>query len=427
MAGLVGEAIGVIKVRSDTTSKTADLIYLGGSTFKVEFRGNPDQGGTFTLENVQRLVDDGYCKITAQEKFDEIVSQIDPETGETNTHYADGREKTLLDQELNRLNDEGFVRFSDEDDDSGYPARDAQDDGNAEIFNQSVDSESFRGDGPRNYEETMRARPDEPEWVWNMRRDSPNSPKAFLTVFIVAMSILSAFAFFGVHAMLPDLSRGSSTVISRLMGRNRKTQTDEPTDAENAFEDEEQVDLTSPSAWRTDFDPEDSVAMYPMADDAQKSIANGFMTALRGCFSDKDRTAFVNIVALEPICLQIAKSYVALTTDAHSLTVDEQTELTDWYALSFAQREVAHVEDGDVYASIFGGRVREVRADEADPYKLYVVNESLGGDHQRICFILQGNSENSWALTGVMDPDGYVKQVLSGDTSAYWKTTVDGE
>ena len=81
------------------------------------------------------------------------------------------------------------------------------------------------------------------------------------------------------------------------------------------------------------------------------------------------------------------------------------------------QQERKHITDKDLYASMFGGRVREVRQQAG---KLYVVMESIGGDHQRACFVLTEDAQSgSWALTDIVDTNGYVKMIGSGDTSQY--------
>lgn len=50
--------------------------------------------------------------------------------------------------------------------------------------------------------------------------------------------------------------------------------------------------------------------------------------------------------------------------------------------------------------------------------------ESLGGDHQRVCFILQSSDNGSSCIvSGIMDADGYVRQIMRADTSQYEQKT----
>ena len=83
------------------------------------------------------------------------------------------------------------------------------------------------------------------------------------------------------------------------------------------------------------------------------------------------------------------------------------------YHSRFVINERQHVVDRDVYASIFGGRIREVRQDPANPYRLYVVMESIAGDHQRVCFAMDGDATGAWTVVDLLDPVGYVNMIAA--------------
>ena len=178
---------------------------------------------------------------------------------------------------------------------------------------------------------------------------------------------------------------------------------------------------------RNDFDPEDVVIEYRIASDSQQDIAVGFFTSLKNAFANGDVTTFNSMVAVDSIASQIASVYASYAQMYQSLTQSETEDLADYYAQTLAEQERQHVVDKDSYGSMFGGRIREVRVDDDDENRLYVVMESLGGDHQRACFVLQGDpSTGSYALTEMMDVNGYVKMIMQGTTDANQQEIVQG-
>jgi hypothetical protein len=100
--------------------------------------------------------------------------------------------------------------------------------------------------------------------------------------------------------------------------------------------------------------------------------------------------------------------------DKQNLSDAEAEELLYAYDETFIKSEKQHVLNKDPYGSIFGGRIREVRTDPYEDYKLYIVMESISGDHQRICFVATGDEDDNWMITGIMDSEGYTKMISEG-------------
>lgn len=494
------ERIGVIKVNGHP----ADISYVGGSTFRVDF-GSQAPGTkppTIKQEVLDKWVKAGKCKLTSPDRYAQIVASIDPQTGETKTHHADGTPKTLIEQELTQLKTEGFVAPDDmggtrpqrQQQPNGQPQRDARknrpDRGRGDTGGNPSDRGSDAQDGdddqrggrdavrdahrngrgnrqPQGYDGqqddgfdafggSSRGGMDGqvPQGMNDTRQPldvrHENAPKskpavaAGFVVYLVIMGVLCVVLFFGGHeltkgAMAGDTPNGNGGIASGIMngltggfgnsfglddifGKNRNANENASQSSSVGESNGNANENDSENAYiRTDFDPEDAVQEMDMAPDDKKDVATGFFTAIRQAFTDKDEQSLTSLVDLDAVTKQIAQAYANLEKTGLNLTDGETNDLASSYQDMLKKRELSHVDDGDVYASIFGGRVREVRMSSKDPTRMYVVMEALGGDHQRICFTLENISSDStkeaWALTGVMDAEGYARQVLEGDTS----------
>lgn len=488
------ERIGVIK----TNGHLANISYVGGSTFRIDF-GNQAPGTkapTVKQETIDKWVKAGKCKLTSPDRYAQIVASIDPQTGETKTHHADGTPKTLIEQELTQLRTEGFVASDETGGTSPQrprPSRQPQgnargrrpDRGNRPDGNATDQGDGRQGDrraaGRANHDghadssQGTRQSPsgyDRPEdegfdafggsrgnmggqvphgmGDTSRQRDmrdegAPRSKPAVaigFVIYFVIMGILCVILFFGGHELTKGTMAGgtqngnggiiggimssltggfdSSLGLDDIFGKNKAANTSPS--ANTPQENGNAADANTGNAYiRTDFDPEDAVQDMDMAPDDKKDVATGFFTAIRQAFTDKDEQSLISLVDLDAVTKQIAQAYANLEKTRLGLTDGETSDLAASYQDMLKKRELSHVDDGDVYASIFGGRVREVRMSSKDPTRMYVVMEALGGDHQRICFTLENISSDStkeaWALTGVMDAEGYARQVLSGDTS----------
>ena len=244
-----------------------------------------------------------------------------------------------------------------------------------------------------------------------------------LFVFIVVTILLCLVLFFGsfivsskiFHGKLDEMTGGQTTSQKKDSGNSNKGKGSSGKN-KNASSEPATASGLDPIK-RTDFDPEDAVKTYTMASSSEKAIADGFMKQVRSLIANGDVDSFTQMVALDNVSSEIAISYADLSQVRQNLTDDEKAELLQYYKNTLMQQERKHITDKDLYASMFGGRVREVRQQAG---KLYVVMESIGGDHQRACFVLTEDAQSgSWALTDIVDTNDYVKMIGSGNTSQY--------
>ena len=179
---------------------------------------------------------------------------------------------------------------------------------------------------------------------------------------------------------------------------------------------EEAVKEASSSASRGAFDPETPVAGYALASTDKENVAIGLFQALRKSISTGDFTSFSSMVALDVISSQLGSQYERTAIEKQGLTEAEANGLGEEWAQNFSAAEKAHVESKDLYGTVFGGRIREVRQDPTDSARIYVVMEAISGNHQRIAFAVQGDpATNTWAVVEVLDASGYIEQVAAGD------------
>lgn len=462
------------------------IYYIGGSSFVLVKDGEEDHPiAKMTLQQVKKIIAAKKVTLLRPKHLEEIENEVDPDTGDTASHNADGSVKSTVDQMLNKYQQDGYIvddgnggvksidegaapqprrrrrhRTSGDGDSSSPDSADGQQgnrnggvplnadeqqeqpgNGNASLekiddVDPFADIDTGRYDEPDRPQRNRRQLSeydDAPES--DMRRSKPRSQHTAnpeedqghiggpLFVFIVVTILLCLVLFFGsfivsskiFHGKLDEMTGGQTTSQKKDSENSNKKKGDSGK-KENANSEPTTASGLDPIK-RTDFDPEDAVKTYTMASSSEKAIADGFMKQVRSLIANGDVDSFTQMVALDNVSSEIAISYADLSQVRQNLTDDEKAELLQYYKNTIMQQERKHITDKDLYASMFGGRVREVRQQAG---KLYVVMESIGGDHQRACFVLTEDAQSgSWALTDIVDTNGYVKMIGSGDTSQY--------
>lgn len=465
------------------------IYYIGGSSFVLVKDGEEDHPmAKMTLPQVKKMIAAKKVTLLRPKHLEEIENEVDPDTGDTASHNADGSVKSTVDQMLNKYQQDGYIV----DDGNGgvksidegtapQPRRRRRHRTSGDVDPSSPDSatgqqESRNGGVPLNADEPQEqpgdgnaslekiddidpfadidtGRYDEPDRPQRNRRQlsdyegdgqeqrmpgrkprrqrtaSPDDDQGHvggpLFVFVVVTILLCLVLFFGsfivskkiFHGKLDEMAGGQTTSQKKDAGNSNKGNGDAgKNENENKSSEPATASGLDPIK-RTDFDPEDAVKTYTMASSSEKAIADGFMKQVRSLIANGDVDSFTQMVALDNVSSEIAISYADLSQVRQNLTDDEKAELLQYYKNTLMQQERKHITDKDLYASMFGGRVREVRQQAG---KLYVVMESIGGDHQRACFVLTEDAQSgSWALTDIVDTNGYVKMIGSGDTSQY--------
>lgn len=462
------------------------IYYIGGSSFVLVKDGEEDHPmAKMTLQQVKKMIAAKKVTLLRPKHLEEIENEVDPDTGDTASHNADGSVKSTVDQMLNKYQQDGYIvddgnggvksidegatpqprrrrrhRTSGDGDSSSPDSADGQQgnrnggvplnadepqeqpgDGNASLekiddIDPFADIDTGRYDEPNRPQRNRRQLSeydDAPES--DMGRSKPRRQRTAnpeedqghiggpLFVFIVVTILLCLVLFFGsfivsskiFHGKLDEMTGGQTTSQKKDSGNSNKEKGGSGK-KENANSEPTTASGLDPIK-RTDFDPEDAVKTYTMASSSEKAIADGFMKQVRSLIANGDVDSFTQMVALDNVSSEIAISYADLSQVRQNLTDDEKAELLQYYKNTLMQQERKHITDKDLYASMFGGRVREVRQQAG---KLYVVMESIGGDHQRACFVLTEDAQSdSWALTDIVDTNGYVKMIGSGDTSQY--------
>ena len=435
----VNAKIGVVLIVDQGEKYPADVIYRGGSRFDVVFKTLNTKPLHTNISVIDGWIANKTLKLVSPGVYEKIRSNIDPITGETATHHADGSAKTLVEVEYTNLMHDGLIEdnsvdaYSKSNDDSSGDEQQQQqqqtsDSGPA----QSPQRPQFSGTVPNRqrpqkesasnaFSQTMSPlgsngtapehQPAHGECRSTRKRTAPA-----LIAFVSAMSVVTIVLFFVGHGITSSFSDGGilSSIESGLsFGKTDDSDSDSSDNSSDVVTDGNTIK-------RTDYDPENAVINEPIATDSQRTIATGLFTAIRQAISNGDTKTFQQIVALDSISSDISQSYARHEQSRLHLTDAQAAEYRDYYKSTLVSDELSHVTNKDAYGSMFGGRVREVRSDTSDSGRLYVVTESLGGDHQRACFVLQSNDGGtSWALSGMLDTDGYVAQILEGDTSAY--------
>lgn len=465
----IHEKIATAKIKNHGLT---DIYYVGGSTFELDIDNGSGKKPTVKKSVIDKLVASKQLRLINPNRYREITASIDPKTGATKTHNADGTKKSKLAQMTSELEDEGYIAetpngivhtahrnqparnesqerpqqhqiadpFADDDDDmpksmntgdNGF-SRNGRMNGESSYVTDDVDP--FGDDMPAPSDDMASMSDDVSDDGYGNEGGKPEErriargPRTIpIIVFVVLSVILCIVLFFGAAAITATFSKGSGISLklpTLPQAQQQQTQdTEKDSDGEqsgtNVNSEDQQPEGTVD---RGDFDPEDGVIDYPLASDEQYDLANGFFTSLRQTISNGDVKSFNSMVAVDSIASQIASAYASYAQLYQNITESETDELSDYYAETFAEAERQHVVDKDSYASIFGGRIREVRVDQSDSMRLYVVMESLGGDHQRACYVLQGDkSSGAYALTEMVDVNGYVQMIMQGSTDANQK------
>lgn len=464
------------------------IYYIGGSSFVLVKDGEEDHPiAKMTLQQVKKIIAAKKVTLLRPKHLEEIENEVDPDTGDTASHNADGSVKSTVDQMLNKYQQDGYIvddgnggvksidegavpqprrrrrhRTSGDGDSSSHDSSTGQQESqnrNGGVPLNADESQEQPGNGNASLEKIDDVDPfadidtgryDEPDRPQrnrrqlseyddapepDMERSKPRSQRTAnpeedqghiggpLFVFIVVTILLCLVLFFGsfivsskiFHGKLDEMTGGQTTSQKKDSENSNKKKGDNGK-KENANSEPTTASGLDPIK-RTDFDPEDAVKTYTMASSSEKAIADGFMKQVRSLIANGDVDSFTQMVALDNVSSEIAISYADLSQVRQNLTDDEKAELLQYYKNTLMQQERKHITDKDLYASMFGGRVREVRQQAG---KLYVVMESIGGDHQRACFVLTEDAQSgSWALTDIVDTNGYVKMIGSGDTSQY--------
>lgn len=462
------EKIGIAKV---SNVGTVDIYYVGGSTFELVMPNNKTKPLKFPKAKLDEYIGRGAVILSSQRRYNEICAAIHSD-GSTDAHNADGTPKTEARKIFEELESEGFIPSDDAiasyiptnaeppsdnasnfnnttGDDVGSYATPVETDaaasvsGNVDPFNLHSTPPQQSGDTPGNVTsspfEGVDGTPDslhtEPEVVSEpvndlrdvngdgvvdefddlqaeMRAKSP-----LLIAATTVVLVITCVAFFGFYILIHGIIGGNE--ISFDFDGSDEAQIVETVEANDEETDTDEADSTSTSNLtnRTDFDPEDAVADYPLASDDQETTVIGLFQALRAAVNSGEVTTYYSLIAIDSIAETIASAYASYAQTVQGLTDVQTEELHTAYAEQFVLNECEHVVGKDLYATFVGGRLREVRVDPNDNNTLYAVMESIAGDHQRICFIVTG-SNDSYAITGVMDADGYVKMIASGNTSS---------
>ena len=464
----IHEKIATAKIKNHGLT---DIYYVGGSTFELDIDNGSGKKPTVKKNVIDKLVASKQLRLINPNRYREITASIDPKTGATKTHNADGTKKSKLAQMTSELEDEGYIAetpngivhtaqrnqptrnvpqerqqhqiadpFADDDDDMPQSTN-TGDDGfsrngrmNGESSHVTDDVDPFADDMPATSDDMAPMSDDGDDSGYgddsgktDERRIARGPRTIPIIVFVVLSVILCIVLFFGAAAITATFSKGSGISLklpTLPQAQQQQTQdTEKDGDGEQSGTNVNSGEQQPEGAVdRGDFDPEDGVIDYPLASDEQYDLANGFFTSLRQTIANGDVKSFNSMVAVDSIASQIASAYASYAQLYQNITESETDELSDYYAETFAEAERQHVVDKDSYASIFGGRIREVRVDQSDSMRLYVVMESLGGDHQRACYVLQGDkSSGAYALTEMVDVNGYVQMIMQGSTDANQK------
>lgn len=445
------DIIGTIKV----SGNIADVRYVGGSTFEIDFRdlNSDEQPMRARKSTIDKWIRRGNMRLTNATRYREIEREIDPVTGDTPTHHANGTEKSLVERELSNLERQGFVSPSQDDgteSDAGQAGSNGST-GSAPNGRKRVDPAITVTPVPVAQTQQMPMGGDQA----NVRdapmamslEDDAAKPKMLpartkspqVIVYVLIMLMVSVIALAGGKALMTKVRDGSAMNAVQSMKQSNVSGSQHNANAEdsnanasngnangttNAGTENASSDSGQQHVVRSDFDPETAVQSQPMADDTGRDTATKMFEYIRQLFANGDAQDLTNAVNLDGIATQLADAYANVAKGQQGLTDTETTTLRDYYKQAFVEDELDNASKNDIYGSIFGGRIRDVRVDSQDASKLYVVMESLGGDHQRVCFVTQSSDNgSSWIVSGIMDADGYVRQIMKADTSQYAQKT----
>lgn len=474
------QTIGVIK----TGGMLVDVVYLGGSTFSLVFPENaPKNPPKMDKSKVDDLIASNMLKLTSEDVYRRICDNIDPVTGETAEHHADGTPKTEVEKTLHMLNQSRSAKADRGEAEATEPEHGRQ----VLPYDESLGNEVPGAADPTTAHSMTRRRPNpsqqapqQPQGPQVSQADlfgddapTPSQPDAgagFGTgpqvgerpggfggddgfgrdesddrdrekakrpssegsgtlkmspatrrtkvAATAVIGLLGCVLFF----MLPStlirhlgIRLSDIPVIGQtLSGDDRR---DLPASEQVPAGEKEFATQTTSGlevVVRSDFDPETPVIQLAIADEQSQDIALKVFQQIRVFYSQGNLDQLNNMIAYNYIHGQMADAYAALEQQRLNLTDDARTALSAQYLAVLNKREGLHIAQHDMDASIYCGRIREVRVDDEDPLRLYVVMESLAGDHQRICFILQGSLDGMYGVIGITDPVGYVTMIREG-------------
>lgn len=430
------------------------IYYEGGSLFVMVFE---DNGKTKQMqipkEKLDVMIASGKIHLMSAMKYKQIESSILPD-GSTKTHNADGTPKSVRKQTMEGLEEERIVVVNP--DGSKTIAQDPEptapkipnkkvpgpedaaemglideSDDDTESTTDHSDNDAMQAEERRQPQKPAKAKKDgklkgdlNGDGIVNEFDDliqEEQKKNMMVMVIFFAGIIISIFLFFFFHTLTATLFHNEPIDLIPDVIPIEKTEEDQGTqenentsDLQEEQEDEagnEQLETTN----RTDFDPEDAVASFPMADAEHEKIAVWLFQQVRSNIYDAKRDEFDANVQLGRIADELAPAYAAKAQEIQGLTDAEKAELEGYWKETFIKQETQHVLDKDPYGSIFGGRIREVRQDPNNPLCMYVVMESISGDHQRACFAINGDASGNWVVTDIMDPTGYVSMIQAGE------------
>lgn len=464
------QKVGVIK----TGGQIVNVLYVGGSMFMLDF---PAEAGKkpamINKSRIDMLVEKNQMKLTSQDVYDKICANIDPVTGDTRDHHADGTKKTEVEKVLHQLNEERSTKS----DRSERAPRESEHGRAVEAQDESYGNEVAGVSDPSAAHSMTRSRPPRPrpqepafsqddifgdagpdspdtvasndasmQFMIDTKQDSgdksiqkldgmdapmahrqddadalmvpPTKKTAIMAVLLLVTLVGCLVAFFLGLSVTQSLNMRLSDlpVVGQLFD-NPDDRRDLPINEQVKAGETEATTATTTGmevVVRSDYDPEEAVLQLALADDASKDTAINFFKAIRLAYSQGNLDQLNAMIAYDYIHGQIATSYANKEQQRLGLSEDAKNVLIAQYIGILNQREGTHIANHDLDASIYCGRIREVRVDDNDPLRLYVVMESLSGDHQRACFILQGDNTGAYAVIGMVNPDGYVQMIMEG-------------
>lgn len=465
------QKIGVIK----TGGQIVDVLYVGGSMFMLDF---PTEGNKppamIDKDRIDMLVEKNQLKLVSHDLYRKICDQIDPVTGDTREYHADGTKKTEVEQVLHQLNEERSTQSERRE----TAMREPEHGRPVQAYDESYGNEVPGVSDPSTAHSMRRSRPsrpqpqeqafsqddifgDAPGAESNMQQEgqtedpmsgerfpgasheqgirkadgigapathrqsdsqSLEAPKSKRTATFAGLTLVTVVGclvgFLGTFLLTRglDLRASDVPIVGQFLSDPHDRRNLPINEQVRAGETESTVETTSGMevVVRSDFDPEEPVLQLALADDASKDDAINFFKAIRLCYSQGNLDQLNGMIAYDYIHGQIATSYANIEQQRLGLTEEAKNSLIAQYVAILNQREGTHIANHDLDASIYCGRIREVRVDDENPQRFYVVMESLAGDHQRACFVLQGDGTGAYAVIGMINPDGYVRMIMEG-------------
>lgn len=432
------------------------IYYMGGSSFHMLFT---DESGkptakpmALTRTQLDALVAAKKVRLASEARYRQIISGIQPD-GSTATHKADGTPKQKTRQVMESLikdhiivqNEDGTVAVAVEEDNA--PAAPQKRQLGPEDVYDSAEEAAADAPAPHTKEEraeevATRQQPDREakrearanrlegdlngdgvvDEFDDLVKEEQSKNVLVMIVFFAAI-IVNFFLFFLFHTLSAAIFHGEEIdlIPDVITVQEQPAETEQQPDEKQQETDDEQSqeehkdDGTYETVKRTDFDPENAVASFPFADEEREKIGTALMQAVREAAKNGSINSLAQAVQLDRIADQLAVAYAEAAQKEQNLTQVEKDEIQRAWREAFLQSEKQHIVDKDPYGSIFNGRVREVRQDPVNIHCIYIVMESISGDHQRICLAANEIESGAWEITDVMDPSGYIAMIQEGE------------